>query len=316
MSDGYDWPTIQQLRLQGKTWEEVASAVVGTFAGSADRLRAAARIRKAYSRFVASYEEAVQGEGMRILGLDIETAPHTAYVWGFYQQFIDPKNVDRTGRVMCYAARWYSHPTAAVEFRSEFADGHEETIRAAHALLDEADAVVHYNGTKFDIPTLHAEFLRYGLTPPAPTAEIDLLKVMKKRFRFSSNKLDYVLRELGLGQKVDHRGFQLWVQCMAGDAEAWAEMEKYNRADVTEMEKLYKALLPWISNHPNHALYQKTDGPTCPNCGGRHLNSKGYARTKTQEYKRYVCMDCGTYTRERYTGVDKDKRKHILTQAI
>ncbi len=52
--------------------------------------------------------------------------------------------------------------------------------------------------------------------PPAPFKEIDLLTVAKGRFRFVSNKLDYVAQQLGLGKKTEHSGHELWVQCMAG----------------------------------------------------------------------------------------------------
>ena len=41
-------------------------------------------------------------------------------------------------------------------------------IKGIHKLLDECDAVIHYNGSKFDIPTLNKEFLLHGLHPPAP----------------------------------------------------------------------------------------------------------------------------------------------------
>ncbi|NIV35232.1 MAG: hypothetical protein GWN58_38990, partial [Anaerolineae bacterium] len=50
----------------------------------------------------------------------------------------------------------------------------EGMLEGAWELLDEADAVVHYNGKKFDIPTLNREFVKYGFTPPSPYKQIDL----------------------------------------------------------------------------------------------------------------------------------------------
>ena len=81
--------------------------------------------------------------------------------------------------------------------------------RAAHDLLSEADVVVHYNGDKFDLPHLNREFVESGLGPPAPYASIDLLKTVKRKFRFPSNKLDYVVQKLRLGAKVSTGGYDL-----------------------------------------------------------------------------------------------------------
>ena len=83
-------------------------------------------------------------------------------------------------------------------------------LEGIHSLLDEADAVCHYNGTKFDMPTLNKEFLVHRMTPPPPMKQIDLLRVVKSQFRFPSNKLDYVAQRLGLGKKKDHEGHTLW----------------------------------------------------------------------------------------------------------
>src|SRR5690606_41747736 len=88
-------------------------------------------------------------------------------------------------------------------------------VKEAHRLLSAADAVIHFNGQRFDIPHLNREFVEAGLTPPSPYSQIDLLKVVKKNFRFPSNKLDYVTKKLGLDHKVQNGGHQLSVKGMA-----------------------------------------------------------------------------------------------------
>lgn len=313
MARTYDFQDIAERREEGHSWRQIGNYY----------RRSADAVRMAFSRWEDRQPEQdpvpdllppSQTEGMKVLGIDIETAPNMAYVWGAYKQNVHQEQMIQTGRVMCFAYRWYSDPDSVPSFVSEHSHGHEAMVNAAWALLHEADAVVHYNGNKFDVPTLNREFVKYGLTPPAPYKQIDLLRVARKEFRFFTNRLDNVLRELDLGQKVKNDGFMLWVECMAGDEDAWRRMEEYNLADVTEMEKLYRRLLPWISTHPNHALYQNTDGPTCPNCGSNNVHRRGTARTKTQLYQRYQCQDCGRWNRERYTQVDPDKRRHILTQ--
>lgn len=250
---------------------------------------------------------------MKILHLDIETAPSIAYVWSLWKQNIAINQIVEDGYTLCWAAKW--HGKKEIIFRSIQEDGMEKMIKDMHVLLEEADAVVHYNGTKFDIPILNQEFLLQGLLPPAPFHQIDLFKTVKKRFRFSSNKLDYVARRLGLGGKVQHMGMQLWRDCMAGHPQAWKIMKKYNIQDTKLLEKLYRYLLPWIQDHPNHALFKDTDRPVCPNCGSHYVVKKGIETTKTMQYQRYKCNSCGTPIRGRTTVVEKDKRKHILTQS-
>jgi ribosomal protein S27AE len=249
---------------------------------------------------------------MRILMLDTETAPNTAHVWGLFKQNIGLNQIVHTGRVMCFAWKWYGEK-GKVEFASEV-DGHPEMIRKAYELLTDADAVVHYNGARFDVPVLNREFLKLPekLPPPAPYAQIDLLKTARKRFRFASNKLDHLLKELNIGGKVRHIGHELWVRCMNGDEAAWKMMERYNKRDVTMLEKLYRRMLPWIENHPNHGLYVDADEPRCPSCGSKALQKRGHQKTLTQIYQRFQCGSCGSWSRARTTSVPVDKRSNVL----
>jgi hypothetical protein len=170
-------------------------------------------------------------------------------------------------------------------------------LKQVYRLLSEADAVIHYNGSRFDIPTLNKEFLLYGWTPPAPYQQIDLLKTARKQFRFPSNKLDYIAKSLGLSGKTKHAGHELWVKCMAGDEEAWQTMEQYNRNDVVLLEDVYNKLLPWITAHPSYGLYAGTD--CCPNCGNLSLTKRGFSYTTLGKYQRYHCNHCGTWSRSR-----------------
>lgn len=252
---------------------------------------------------------------MKILLLDIETAPNKVYAWGLFKQNISINQIVEPGYTMCWAAKWLGK-------REIIYDGlniatEQEMVEHMWHLLDEADAVVHYNGTKFDMPTLNREFVKLGYEPPSPYHQIDLLRTVRSQFRMTSNKLDYVAQYLGLGQKTAHTGMQLWTDCMNGDEKAWKLMEKYNKQDVKLLEELYKELLPWIKNHPNHGLYMDTKRPVCTNCGSHHVVKKGVEHTLTQSYQRYKCKDCGTPLRGRYAmPQDKEARENILRGAL
>lgn len=168
-------------------------------------------------------------------------------------------------------------------------------LRGIHKLLDEADAVIHYHGSKFDIPTLNKEFVLHKLTPPSNYKQIDLLKTMRQQFKFPSNKLDYVAQMLGVGGKYKLVGNDLWPRCMAKDPEAWEEMEKYNKHDVVILEQVYQKVLPWIKDHANLSLYEDKLG--CPVCWSESFQRRGFSYTKTAKYARYQCKDCGHWFR-------------------
>lgn len=224
--------------------------------------------------------------------LDIETSPHLAAVWGLWQQNVALDQIMKPGTTLCWAAKWYGEDE--IMFESNMT-GHVRMVRRAHKLLSEADAVCHYNGTKFDIPTLNKEFLLLGLSPPPPSKQVDLLRTARSRFRLASNKLDFVAQQLGLGKKEKHKGFQLWLECMARDKDAWKVMESYNKQDVVLLEKVYERLRPWIKNHPN--LSTMNEKLCCPKCGSSDHQRRGYARTSVSKYQRFQCNTCGSWFR-------------------
>lgn len=238
---------------------------------------------------------------MRVLLLDIETAPHVGYVWGLWQQNIGLSQLLESGYVLCWSAKWLGEDEIA--FDSVYRSKPKAMLKRIYTLLNEADAVIHFNGTKFDIPVLNKEFLLKRMTPPAPYRQIDLYLTVKSRFRFASNKLDYVAQQLGVGKKHKHEGFELWVKCMNNDPDAWATMEEYNKQDVVLLEKVYEILKPWIKNHPNVSLYTTDGEHSCPVCGNMHVHRRGFAYTATGRYQRYQCRDCGHWSRAR-TGVE------------
>jgi DNA polymerase III epsilon subunit-like protein len=119
-------------------------------------------------------------------------------------------------------------------------------LEELHKLMSEADLLVGWNSAAFDHKHINREFLEAGMTPPSTVKDLDLMSVTKANFLFPSNKLDYVAQKLGVGAKVKHSGFSLWIRCMDGDEKAWAEMKKYQIQDVNLLVDLYDILLPWF----------------------------------------------------------------------
>ena len=238
---------------------------------------------------------------MKLLFLDIETAPAVAYVWSLFKQNIGIDQIISPTRLLCFSAKW--HDSEEMMFhKSAKEDGRDfdRMVRAAHALLSEADAVCHYNGSSFDVPRLNQEFLRVGLKPPPPVAQIDLYRTVASKFSLTSNKLAFVGPYLKIGEKVKHEGWGLWTACLAGDKDAWERMEAYNKQDVLLLEQLYEKILPWIDGHPNAALFVDNDKPICPTCGSERIHRRGSRYGITLSYARFVCLDCGRWSRARF----------------
>lgn len=252
----------------------------------------------------------ITNDPSKILLLDIETAPNRAYFWGgTWKVNINPDWIDAAGHVLCWTAKWLGEKE--VHFRRLKDKKHKTLLDPMHRLLCEAQAVVHYNGQSFDIPTLNKEFLTHGFTPPSPYKQIDLLLTMREGFRFPSNKLDYICKTLDLGEKMRHEGAQLWMDCMEDKPEAWAKMEAYNKRDVELLEKLYIKLLPWIKKHPNRAAMSGSE--VCPSCASENFKLHGTYLANQLRYEQYKCSDCGTWFRGTKSISPRGERRFSLT---
>lgn len=166
------------------------------------------------------------------------------YTWGLWDQNISIDQIIKSTEMMCFGARWLG--TKKVIFKSVHHDGKKAMLEELHRLMEEADLLVGWNSAAFDHKHINREFLENGMQPPSPVKDLDLMSITKSNFLFPSNKLDYVAQKLGVGAKVKHSGFSLWIRCMDGDAKAWAEMKKYQVQDVNLLAELYDILLPWF----------------------------------------------------------------------
>jgi uncharacterized protein YprB with RNaseH-like and TPR domain len=136
-------------------------------------------------------------------------------------------------------------------------NGKKAMLEKLHQMMDDADLLVGWNSAAFDHKHINREFLENGMTPPSPTRDLDLMTITKANFKFPSNKLDYVAQQLGVGAKVKHSGFKLWLRCMDGEEKAWREMKKYQIQDVTLLVELYDILLPWFIKSGSATVKEK-----------------------------------------------------------
>lgn len=246
----------------------------------------------------------------RILIIDIETSPVMSRHFGIRKQYITPDHIIEDERVICFAAQWYG--AKRVIFRSEFHDGRDRMLADLYELLEQAQIVVHFNGTKFDIPKIEGELAIEGYTPTAPFKQVDLYHAVK-RFGFVSHKLGFVAEKFELGGKMKHDGFDLWLQCLAGDEKAWRKMRAYCSADTVLTGRLYDRIRPWIRNHPNMALFAGDDEKRCRLCGCDDVVvlPKSEALTTVTAYSVHHCRWCGGIARSKHR-----KASAVLRQVV
>ncbi len=234
---------------------------------------------------------------MKKLFIDIETSPHVAYVWRLYDENVGLSQLIEPTRVICVA---YQMDDGPMKFAAEWqAGGRKAMVDKVHKALCNADAVIHYNGTRFDETHLNREFIQLDKKPPSTYHTIDLYRVIKQRFRFASSKLEQVAKELEVREGKLKTDFSLWKRVMAGERAARAEMRQYNEEDVALLVDLYNQLLPWINRHPNVALYDGDAEMRCTRCGSDVLVKDGFQYTSAGRFQRYRCKDCGGQSRGR-----------------
>lgn len=234
----------------------------------------------------------------KTLLIDIEVASNLGFVWGKYKQ--DVTRFKEHWYLLSYSYKWLGEKTvhvAALNDFPRFKKDHKDDLYLAkglHALFNEAEVIIAQNGDAFDVKKVNARLLYHGLTPPSHYNTVDTLKVLRRTFGFSSNKLDDICDQLGIGRKHVHTGFDLWERCMNGERKAFEEMKVYNKKDIVLLEKLYLKVRPWMNSHPNMSFSVRGTAynPACPKCGKFALVKRGFRINRSVKRQSYVCLMC------------------------
>lgn len=233
----------------------------------------------------------------RILLYDLETSYTVGAVWGLYEQ-----NVAVTLRepyILTVAWKWSGDKTTHVRGLPDFPlykkdkKNDKQIVQFIKELFDEADIIIAHNGNSFDQKWCYARFAVHKIPPPSPAKYIDTKVVAKNKFRFNSNSLNNLGKYFEIGEKIDTGGIQLWVDCIEYDKkEAWSKMCKYNKQDVVLLEKVYEHMKPYMTNHPNLAVFNG-ERIACPNCGSKIVQKRGISFGK----QNWWCKSCDSWHR-------------------
>lgn len=237
----------------------------------------------------------------KILLLDIETKPLEGYFWSLFDEQGGLPMLTKDWSILSWSAKWYDiegkkkYPVVYRDQRkSKDLMDDKKLMIELRELLNEADYVVGHNLARFDAKKINARLLAHELPPPSPYKQIDTLKIAKKHFALTSNKLEYLAKFLKCTvHKMKSRkfmGMDLWIGCINGVKAAWEEMERYNKTDVLVLEEVTRKLLPWDNTINLHVFTNEVFSCTC---GSKEYHDNGHSYEKTGIYKRIKCKKCG-----------------------
>jgi uncharacterized protein YprB with RNaseH-like and TPR domain len=240
----------------------------------------------------------------RRLFFDIETSPNIGLFWeAGYKKNITTDNIIRERAIICICYKWEDEKEVyALQWDAKQNDKRmlEQFVKVANT----ANELVGHNGDKFDLAWIRTRCLFHGIDMFPNYQTIDTLKVARSKFRFQSNRLNYIAEFLGLGGKIKTE-FNLWKDILLNkDKVAMEKMIKYCKKDVSLLEEVYKLLGNHIAPKTHYGVVFGQDRGSCPECGADSENLiKNMSRTTATGVVKiqYQCKVCNKF----HTKTDK-----------
>ena len=236
------------------------------------------------------------------LFFDIETSPNIGLFWeAGYKKNIDYSNIIKERAIICICYKWEdSKEVGFLTWDSKQCD--KKMLQKFIEICNQADELVGHNGDKFDLAWIRTRCLFHKISMFPVYTTIDTLKLSRSKFKFNSNKLDYIAKYLGMGEKIKTE-FGLWKAIVLNkDKEAMAKMVKYCQQDVKLLEKVYKELSTHIFAKTHYGVIFGEDRGSCPECGSddiiRMCNRVSVSGVKKIQFQ---CKTCHKF----HTKIDK-----------
>jgi uncharacterized protein YprB with RNaseH-like and TPR domain len=226
------------------------------------------------------------------LFFDIETSPNVGLFWSAgYKQNISHDNIITERAIICICYKWEGNDKVySLTWDNEQND--KTLLEKFIPIANKADELVGHNGDKYDLPWVRTRCLFHEISLFPKYDTIDTLKYARSKFRFNSNKLDYIAKFLGLGAKIN-TSFGLWKDIvLKKNKAALKQMVIYCEEDVRLLEKIYFKLAPYFPEK----LHSGDDKTNCPTCNASKWE---YTKTRTSVHglKRVQlrCNECNRY---------------------
>ena len=230
------------------------------------------------------------------LFFDIETSPNIGLFWtAGYKLNISHDSIIKERAIICICYKWADDDKVySLTWDKDQCD--KKMLESFIKVANEADELVGHNGDRFDLAWIRTRCLFHRIPVFPNYTTIDTLKSARSKFKFNSNKLDYIAKFLGIGQKI-HTGYDLWKKIVLDkDKDALEEMVTYCKGDVTLLEKVYAEMVNYLPSKTHYGVIAGGGKASCPECGSqemkfskRRISALGTHRIQLQ------CTDCGKY---------------------
>jgi len=227
------------------------------------------------------------------LYFDIEVSANVGLFWqSGYKLQIGTENIIKERAIICICYKWEEDKDVYYLHWDRKQDD-KKLLQEFIQVANEADELVGHNGDKFDLAWIRTRCLLHRIEMFPQYNTIDTLKIARSKFRFNSNRLDYIGKFLGLGQKI-HTDFNLWKDIMLNnDKLALDKMIDYCIQDVVLLEKVHKELNNHIPSKTHYGVIFGEGRGSCPECGSDDLvkNNKRVMASGLVKIQ-YKCKTC------------------------
>jgi DNA polymerase elongation subunit (family B) len=224
------------------------------------------------------------GKAFKRLFFDIETSPNLVFSWNVgHEVRIGHDNIVKERAIICIC---YKYEGSDKVYSLTWDKGDDKKMLEKFAsVINTADEVIGHNSDNFDIKWVRTRCIYHGISMTHEIKSIDTLKASRGKFRFNSNKLDYLGKYLGVGEKMETGGFDLWKDIIL----------KNSKKALTKMVS-YCKLNPYIPVKTNAAVMFHRSAIACPECLSENTAVNKHRITAAGiRYVGLQCKSCGKY---------------------
>lgn len=184
-----------------------------------------------------------------ILYIDIETSLSEVYNWDLRvpSKYISHENIINEWFIICWSASYLGQDkvfSGCVTQREALSKTDRNILQPLWDLMDSADIIAGHNLDAFDLKKIKTRFIINGLPPFKKSKTYDTLK-MARKYKFLSNRLDYLGHILGADGKQD-MDFDDWLDIQkTGNPKTLWKMLGYNIEDVKNGKAVLDIFLKW-----------------------------------------------------------------------
>jgi DNA polymerase III epsilon subunit-like protein len=247
------------------------------------------------------------------LFFDIETSPNIGLFWeAGFKKTIPYDNIIKERAIICICYKWEGEEEVHYLFWDK-SQNDRKLLKEFIAIANEATELIGHNSDKYDLAWIRTRALYHDLPMFPKYSTIDTLKIARSKFRFNSNRLDYIATFLGIGHKVETH-FSLWKQILlSNDEYAKKEMIHYCKEDVRLLEKVYLRLQGHTESKVHYGVLSGSGKHSCTSCGSKNVKIAKTRLTATgRKNVQYQCKDCGRYS----TQASKSLKEEALEKQI